>query len=334
VQGGVSTTVVLDANARPLTGAVQVAQGSFVSGGGHACALLEDGSVQCWRERATGNSWGQLGNGNQDADGPTFRATPVVTAGGDPLGGARLLSSGYALATCAVLEEGSLYCWGELSWVVNGGEALVSAHAQAVTTDGLSELQGVVQASLGESLSCAVLEAGSGSEVWCWGYNVAGELGQGDTKSRQYPVLVPGFEQPTQVAVLASAVLWNNTVCALDGGRVRCLGYNGNGQVGAGSTESRIPAPALVKRVGGEDMEDMIELRPGHNEFCALHSKGSLWCWGLDYGVAATNVGASGVVSIAGDLGGRPADEPRYLTGDGKYHIGTKTTAIDCGSLQ
>ena len=66
----------------------------------HACALLSTGSVKCWGF----NNKGQLGDGST-----TNSNTPVDVAGLPDK--AVAVSVGYR-HSCAILESGSLYCWG------------------------------------------------------------------------------------------------------------------------------------------------------------------------------------------------------------------------------
>ena len=72
-------------------------------GGGynHACALLADGTMRCWGH----NIFGQLGD---PASVPTGSAVPVTVSG---INGARAITTG-AFHTCAVLQDGTLRCWG------------------------------------------------------------------------------------------------------------------------------------------------------------------------------------------------------------------------------
>jgi LPXTG-motif cell wall-anchored protein len=66
----------------------------------HACALLSTGSVKCWGF----NNKGQLGDGTTST-----KNTPVDVAGLPDK--AVAVSVGYR-HSCAILESGSLYCWG------------------------------------------------------------------------------------------------------------------------------------------------------------------------------------------------------------------------------
>ena len=80
-----------------VTGAVHV-----TTGADHTCALLGDGTVQCWGSGAMG----QLGNG---MSGTTYQSpTPVAVTG---LSQVQQISAGNQ-HTCAVRADGSVWCWG------------------------------------------------------------------------------------------------------------------------------------------------------------------------------------------------------------------------------
>src|SRR5207245_2297156 len=71
-------------------------------GAEHACAILRDGTLRCWGD----NNWGQLGNGSAAGTASTTPATAVTG-----ITTATAASSG-AEHTCAVLQDGSVQCWG------------------------------------------------------------------------------------------------------------------------------------------------------------------------------------------------------------------------------
>ena len=74
----------------------------------HACALLLDGTIQCWGN----NSYGELGN----------TGTQPVTVSG--IHDAVAVSAGY-LYSCALLKAGSAWCWGlnDAGQLGNGADA-------------------------------------------------------------------------------------------------------------------------------------------------------------------------------------------------------------------
>jgi alpha-tubulin suppressor-like RCC1 family protein len=88
----------------PLAGKVL----SVAAGRRHTCALLEDRTVQCW-----GNgSEGQLGDGLiKDSLTPVRVMAPEPGGGTAPLEHVAAVTAG-SQHTCALLENGKVYCWG------------------------------------------------------------------------------------------------------------------------------------------------------------------------------------------------------------------------------
>ena len=121
----------------------------------HTCALLENGSVQCW-----GLNNGQLGTGNN-----TNANTPQAVVG--LAGPVRQLAAGggdYSMHhTCAVLEGGSVQCWGSNYY----GQLGTGNNNGATTPQAVIGLAGVArEVAAGLEHVCALLESGS---VQCWG---------------------------------------------------------------------------------------------------------------------------------------------------------------------
>ncbi len=76
---------------------------AVAAGGQHACALMNDGTVQCWGD----NRYGRLGNGTA-TDNCCSRGTVLGIAT------ATALSAGEA-QSCALLHGGTVQCWGDNS---------------------------------------------------------------------------------------------------------------------------------------------------------------------------------------------------------------------------
>jgi len=82
---------------------------ALAAGGRHTCALLDDGRVKCWGDN--GNGQLGLGDANHRGDDPGEMgdALPAVDLGT----GRRALSiAAGGTHTCAVLDDGSVKCWG------------------------------------------------------------------------------------------------------------------------------------------------------------------------------------------------------------------------------
>lgn len=327
---GNSPQTIIDASTgTPLMGVVSVQEGPY-----HGCAVLSGGGVKCWQTNASnGNTSGQLGNGTTTATAALYRATPVLTAAATQLANAVTISSNtWDNDSCAVTSDGKLWCWGDLTWLVNGGTTLLTGYAQAITTDGSTPLTGVSSAVLGSNEACAIV-AGSSNSVWCWGANGYGQLGQGDTNTRQYPTKVLGLTNPTSLTTAGPTLNYcGDTVCALDGSNVRCWGSNCDGTAGTMTTTNPVQSPTAVVVESGALLSDVGDLQGGDGEIDVLRSDGSVWIWGNGFQNYATNYGLTDVLAIG--WAGPPGDNgPRYITSDGVYHSAMTAVAVDCNAM-
>jgi alpha-tubulin suppressor-like RCC1 family protein len=328
-----SPETILDASTGlPLTGILNVQEGPS-----HGCAALSGGGVECWATNTfnnpNGNAYGQLGNGTTTPTSVLYRATPVLTASATPLTNIVSIAPGnFPNTACAVTSDGKLWCWGDLTWLVNKGTSLVTGYAQAITMDGTTPLAGVSSAWLGSNEACAIL-SGAPNSVWCWGYNAHGELGQGDTNTRQYPTKVLGLTGPTKVAFAGPTFnVCGDTVCALDGSNVRCWGSNCDGTAGTNTATNPVQSPTAVVLQNGALLAGVEDLQAGYGEFAALQSDASIWTWGNGFQNYAANYGVTNVLAI-GWAGPASGNGPRYLTSDGIYHNAMTNLTVNCNAM-
>jgi len=85
---------------------------------------------------------------------------------------------------CALLSGGTVQCWGGNGNGDTLGNGSTTSTAWPVPVSGLS---GATAVSVGNNSACARV---SGSTVQCWGYNGAGELGNGTTTYSALPAKV------------------------------------------------------------------------------------------------------------------------------------------------
>ena len=200
---------------------------TFVGAGGNTtCAVVALGAVKCWGD----NSRGGLGNGTT-----TNSSTPVSVSG---VTDATKVFTNSGGTSCALIKGGSVKCWGSnlAGGVGNGTINTTFPYAQftPVTVTGIST---AVDLNLGYGHACAVLADGT---VKCWGSNGSGQLGIGPAGTQSTPVAVSGISNA--VALGRGDGLYT---CALltfgpggVGGNVKCWGYNSDGMVGNGGTNS------------------------------------------------------------------------------------------------
>lgn len=178
--------------------------------------------------------------------------------------GAAVLTSGNT-HTCAITSGGSLWCWGSNN---SGqlGDGTTTDRPNPAATIGLDD---VVDVDGGGLYTCAVLRNGT---INCWGTNNYGQLGDGTTTSRNTPSPVSGITNA--VAVSASSHL--QTCAVMADGTVKCWGFNGNYQLGDGTSTQRL-TPVNVTGI-----TNAVSVSAGDLRSCALLSTGTVKCWGYN----------------------------------------------------
>jgi alpha-tubulin suppressor-like RCC1 family protein len=153
---------------------------SISSGQDHTCGLTTDGQAYCWGR----NNSGQLG-----VSGIAESLNPIaVTFGiGNPVLRFTSLVVGYYF-TCGLTLAGQLYCWGNNDYGQLGIGALPSTAVPTLVAAPASGEQLLYSSiAVGESSSCAVT---TNAQMFCWGFNATGQLGNGTQDDSSLPVEV------------------------------------------------------------------------------------------------------------------------------------------------
>jgi alpha-tubulin suppressor-like RCC1 family protein len=221
----------------------------------HTCALIQGGSIQCWGD----NTFGKLGDGSTDDS-----LTPVSVVG---LAGAATAIAVTGNASCALIDGGTVRCWGLANQL--GADTSTSSSTPVDVVD----LDGPVTAiSGGDRHFCALIDDGT---VQCWGFNDLRQMGAGAaTQPKAKPVSVTGLGGVTVTAIDAGLI---HTCALIDGGTVRCWGHNGSGALGDGSTTDAGIAVSVIGLSG-----TVVAVAAGGNDTCAILDSGSLQCWGTN----------------------------------------------------
>ena len=243
-------TARVSAALTPLGDMKQVAAGDL-----HTCAVTNTGGAYCWGY----NYFGQLGDGTT-----SDRVTPVAVMGVNTPVQAIAAGSNH---TCLVTTNGSVLCWGA-NYVGQLGDNTTTERVTPITVTGLSS---PVQAiATGTDHTCAVT---TGGDVYCWGYNTYGQLGNGTTTDSLTPVTVTGLISPIQ-AIAAGP---NHTCAMTAGGGVQCWGANWSGQLGDGTFTNSFTPVAVT---GLSSTVQAITTGSGHT--CAITTAGGVQCWGYN----------------------------------------------------
>ncbi len=278
---GISTPVLVSgvAGQGVLNSIVSITAGS---GKGHSCALNTAGNVYCWGH----NTFGQLGN-NSTAK----TLTPVQVVG---IGGKGVLSSITAISggndfSCALSTSGNVYCWGH-NRVGQLGDGTFTEQSlspvQVVGVGGRGTLDKIAAISSGGH-SCAQNTVGN---VYCWGYNSYGELGNNTTKQSSTPVQVVGVGGVGSLGNVVAPAAGQLISCSLNtAGSVYCWGQNSVGQLGNNTATGRgaavgSPTPVEVVGVGGTGSLKSVRAIAASggdvDNACSVNSTGSVYCWG------------------------------------------------------
>jgi alpha-tubulin suppressor-like RCC1 family protein len=236
----------------------------------HTCVLLEGGTVRCW---GLGNG-GRLGYGNTDEIGDD---EAPASAGDVDVGGVVTQIAAGGNLTCALLEGGTVRCWGWIHWNLTIGDDETPA------SEGDLDVGGVVtQIATGFWHTCAVLEGGA---IKCWGYNgdfmvQDGRLGYGISSMGNWfdPADMGEVDVGGVVDQITAGV--RHTCARLDSDQVRCWGAGANGRLGYGNLanigDDELPAVAGDVDAGGT----VLQVSAGHGHTCVLLEGGAVRCWG------------------------------------------------------
>ncbi len=130
--------------------------------------------------------------------------------------------------------------------------------------------------------TCALTSAGG---VKCWGGNANGELGDNKVSGNSSAVPVNVCADSTCASSLnnvTAIATGRYHSCALLGtGKVKCWGYNSDGQLGNNSTTpSNAPVYVCADAGCSNDLTNVINITAGDNHTCAVIDGGGVKCWG------------------------------------------------------
>jgi alpha-tubulin suppressor-like RCC1 family protein len=264
---GRDAAILFDYTPRPAPApVVGLANPSYLGTGSlHSCAV-QGNDLLCWGD----NEYFQLGHPVVDAAVP-YDTVPVLTAM-PPGRHATRVAGGY-LHTCALLDDGTVACFGRDDSRQLGHDVDASGNSRLsdVVPTIVAGVAGATDVTAGMSHSCAV----ANGQVLCWGSNLYGQLGRtidgGSTTTVALPVALPAGATATRVVAGA-----DHTCAILSNRTVACWGINIRGALGADASTAQDAVPALVP-----GLTDVLTLASGVGRFtCALIEGGTVKCWG------------------------------------------------------
>ncbi|MBU6227472.1 MAG: hypothetical protein KGQ43_07795 [Acidobacteria bacterium] len=215
----------------------------------------------------------------------------------------KLFTAGMYL-TCLGSSVGTVKCWGD-NWYGQIGNGSGGTGTHVATPATVSGLTGVREVVAGAYHVCALL---ADTTVKCWGYNIAGQLGTGDTNNSNVPVHVKSSDGNGVLTGVASisASYFNTCASMISNGSVYCWGDQGGGALGNGQTAwAAVKLPAAVQVSGGAPLTGITELSGGMPATCGISTNATLYCWGTSTWAAGdgTNAAASFAKQVPGLTG-------------------------------
>ena len=263
----------------------------------HVCIRLDNDTLECWGRSDNG----QLGDGNT----PNVKGTPTAVILGKSIQSFK--TGGHH--NCAILTDGTLWCWG----ANQEGQLGVSSTENCSDPSSPGSIQGpcsptpqqvplggkkVKHVKFGLFHTCAILEDDT---LRCWGKNDFGQVGVGGITDQGTPQSISFGGEKTK----GMAIGRNYTCAVLANGSLRCWGDNEHGQLGIGGV-----SPSTVTLA-----KKATSVQSGDGHSCTILEDKTLWCWGKnDFG----QVGVGGSLTFY--------DLPQKVS-----RLGTKVTSVTVG---
>lgn len=271
------------------------------------CAATVSGAAYCWGV----NGYGQLGDGMKftngthiDSSGP--RRVEVL--------GTRVAEVGTgAEHACALLIDGSVWCWGRN----NFGQIGRAAGGQQDTPVRVGNLAASKAVTTGDNHSCALTQAGG---VRCWGNNAAGQLGDGTRTNRSAPVSVSGLSS----GVAAISAGSRHTCALLTNGKIKCWGNNDSRQLGDNTATSRTVPVDLA------DSDTWRAISAGRDHTCGITTAGRGRCWGSAADGRLGNGSRSGSFGTPQTVSGLTSGVSEIVAGRGYHSCAIHGGAVKC----
>jgi alpha-tubulin suppressor-like RCC1 family protein len=203
----------------------------------------------------------------------------------------RLLTGSVLLALCLALltfsasgqaAGSSALGWGENLYGQTGNGTPTKAGCFCINNP--TPVKGLSDATQISAGSDHTLALHAGGTVTAWGYNFAGQLGNGTTSESAAPIPVSGL---TDVAAVAAgiehnlALLANGTVMAWGDNSQGELGVGGS-QFGGGGPEKCGTSPCTKVPLAVPGLSDVVAIDAGYYTSLALLGNGTVMAWGYD----------------------------------------------------
>ncbi len=281
---------------------IDVAAGHY-----HTLVLDDENNGAVW-------GWGlnHLSQINPNTSNTGEAAYQAKTDATTALTGVKAIDAGFAHSVALVTENGNdyVYIWGEIQ---DDEQKPIYSPDYAVK---------VVKHSGGDLMSTEIKAIAAGAnhdlalidgEVWAWGSNSNGQLGDGTTNDSTNAVKV--FTKTSELWIVAIAAGGTHSLALRNDGVILAWGEDENGQIGNGSTNQDVKTPTALNLSWSG-----TEIAAGLDHSVALsHNVLYVWGWNLNGQVDGSSTSTKIVepFKLENDYFGFICD----INGDGKYDL-------------
>lgn len=208
-----------------LSGVIAVAGGGF-----HSLALNSDNKV--W-------GWGLNGSGQIGQDTSTTPHSTIPVEMTSISGVTKIAAGGHH--SVALKSDNTVWTWGDNSDGQLGNNSTTTTNSYTpvpVKKQDNSNLTNIKLIAAGSAFSVAVDNA---NNIWAWGYNGYGQLGNNSTTKSYYAVQANGITLLSGENIVAISAGADHVLAVTSNGRLFAWGLNRYGQLGDGSTDRLVP---------------------------------------------------------------------------------------------
>jgi len=206
-------------------------------------------------------AWGFNGQGQLGDNTRTNKSSPILIVGNHSF---IEIAGGYYHAI-AKKRNGEVWAWG-YNWSGQLGDNTALSASSKSSPVLVVGNHSFIQAVSGNYHSMALKSNG---EVWTWGNNTSGELGDNTITAKSSPILIVGNHSFIEIAGSSSF-----SYARKSNGQVWAWGNNYKGQLGNNTRISK-SSPVLV--VGNHSF---VQIAEGNQHCLARKSNGEVWGWG------------------------------------------------------
>ncbi|XP_071595328.1 RCC1 and BTB domain-containing protein 2 isoform X4 [Heliangelus exortis] len=241
----------------------------------------------------------------------------------DSLCGKKIACLSYGSGPHVVLatEEGEVYTWGHNAYSQLGNGTTNHGFIPCQVSTNLVNKK-VIEVACGSHHSMVLTSDG---EVYTWGYNNSGQVGSGSTANQPIPRRVTSCLQNKIVVNIACGQMCSMAV--VENGEVYVWGYNGNGQLGLGSSGNQ-PTPCRIAALQGIRVQ---RVACGYAHTLVLTDEGQIYAWGANsYGQLEPDDHLTVAQSLKKEFDNPETADLKFLV-DGKYiHVHKVLLKIRC----